>query len=122
MHAQLVFSDDKSTTSQHPILKNHSMRIRMLPFLTRIILFLSQIRKHRTLTELVTDAQEVCDAGVAKAAISVPKKPLTPYFRYFMAKQKKTAAANPDASMTDISKFLAKEYTELSDKKKVTFV
>uniref|UniRef100_X2B108 HMG box domain-containing protein n=1 Tax=Capitella teleta TaxID=283909 RepID=X2B108_CAPTE len=80
----------------------------------------AKIRKYRTLGELVTEAlnapEEISKAGHKHP--DMPKKPLTPYFRYFMDKYKKTAAKNPEASMTDISKFLSVEFKKLSEKKK----
>ncbi len=49
----------------------------------------------------------------------MPKKPLTPYFRFFMEKREKYHAAQPNLSMTDLSKVVAAKFHELSDKKKV---
>ena len=49
----------------------------------------------------------------------MPKKPLTPYFRYFMEKRAKYSQQHPDLSMTEISMVLAQRYRALQDKKKV---
>lgn len=49
----------------------------------------------------------------------MPKKPLTPYFRYFLEKREKYSKDNPDMSMTDLAKLLSKKFQQLPDKKKV---
>lgn len=48
-----------------------------------------------------------------------PKKPLTPYFRFFMEKRAKYAKIHPEMSNLDLTKILSKKYKELPDKKKV---
>lgn len=50
-----------------------------------------------------------------------PKKPLTPYFRFFMEKRAKYAKLHPEMSNLDLTKILSKKYRELPDKKKVGF-
>lgn len=50
----------------------------------------------------------------------MPKKPLTPYFRFFMAKRQKYAAKHPKMGVTDLTKELSKKYADLSEKKKVS--
>lgn len=49
-----------------------------------------------------------------------PKKPLTPYFRFFMEKRAKYAKIHPEMSNLDLTKILSKKYKELPEKKKVT--
>ena len=49
----------------------------------------------------------------------MPKKPLTPYFRYFLEKREKYSKDNPEMSMTDLAKLLSKKFQQLPDKKKV---
>lgn len=49
----------------------------------------------------------------------MPKKPLTPYFRFFMAKRQKYSAKHPKMGVTDLTKELSKKYANLSEKKKV---
>lgn len=49
-----------------------------------------------------------------------PKKPLTPYFRFFMEKRAKYAKLHPEMSNLDLTKILSKKYRELPDKKKVS--
>lgn len=48
-----------------------------------------------------------------------PKKPLTPYFRFFMEKRAKYAKIHPEMSNLDLTKILSKKYKELPEKKKV---
>lgn len=48
-----------------------------------------------------------------------PKKPLTPYFRFFMEKRAKYAKLHPEMSNLDLTKILSKKYRELPDRKKV---
>lgn len=48
-----------------------------------------------------------------------PKKPLTPYFRFFMEKRAKYAKLHPEMSNLDLTKILSKKYRELPEKKKV---
>lgn len=48
-----------------------------------------------------------------------PKKPLTPYFRFFMEKRAKYAKLHPEMSNLDLTKILSKKYKELPEKKKV---
>uniref|UniRef100_A0A672YM61 Upstream binding transcription factor n=1 Tax=Sphaeramia orbicularis TaxID=375764 RepID=A0A672YM61_9TELE len=67
-----------------------------------------EIRKFRTLTELIFDKHP-----------DFPKKPLTPYFRFFMEKRAKYAKLHPEMSNLDLTKILSKKYRELPDKKKV---
>lgn len=49
-----------------------------------------------------------------------PKKPLTPYFRFFMEKRAKYAKLHPEMSNLDLTKILSKKYRELPEKKKVS--
>jgi len=49
----------------------------------------------------------------------MPKKPLTPYFRYFVSKRKRIAAKNPEMGATDLTRELSKKYGALSMKRKV---
>lgn len=48
-----------------------------------------------------------------------PKKPLTPYFRFFMEKRAKYAKLHPEMSNLDLTKILSKKYKELPERKKV---
>lgn len=48
-----------------------------------------------------------------------PKKPLTPYFRFFIEKRAKYAKLHPEMSNLDLTKILSMKYRGLPDKKKV---
>lgn len=50
-----------------------------------------------------------------------PKKPLTPYFRFFMEKRAKYAKLHPEMSNLDLTKILSKKYKELPERKKVSW-
>uniref|UniRef100_A0A8C9XZ15 Upstream binding transcription factor n=1 Tax=Sander lucioperca TaxID=283035 RepID=A0A8C9XZ15_SANLU len=82
-----------------------------------------EIRKFRTLTELIYDAQDYIKNPYKGKKIKkhpdFPKKPLTPYFRFFMEKRAKYAKLHPEMSNLDLTKILSKKYRELPDKKKV---
>lgn len=89
-----------------------------------------QLRRYRTLTDLVIDARDWLKqpwpAGNSTAAGSrrpkhpdLPKKPMTPYFRFYHEKREKYSRENPDLSMTELAKLISKKFQELSDKKKV---
>jgi upstream-binding transcription factor len=49
----------------------------------------------------------------------MPKKPLTPYFRFFMRKRVAYAKKHPDMSVTELTKELSKKYGSLAEHKKV---
>uniref|UniRef100_A0A671QRC0 Nucleolar transcription factor 1-like n=1 Tax=Sinocyclocheilus anshuiensis TaxID=1608454 RepID=A0A671QRC0_9TELE len=51
-----------------------------------------------------------------------PKKPLTPYFRFFMEKRAKYAKLHPEMSNLDLTKILSKKYKELPERKKEKYV
>ncbi|XP_056267068.1 nucleolar transcription factor 1-B-like [Pseudoliparis swirei] len=83
----------------------------------------SEVRKYRTMTELIADAVEFVrnpyKGKKLKTHPDFPKKPLTPYFRFFMEKRAKYAKIHPEMSNLDLTKILSKKYKELPDKKKV---
>ncbi|KAM4598122.1 nucleolar transcription factor 1 isoform 2-T2 [Polymixia lowei] len=85
-----------------------------------------EIRKFRTLTELIFDAQDYIrnpyKGKKLKKHPDFPKKPLTPYFRFFMEKRAKYANLHPEMSNLDLTKILSKKYRELPDKKKKKYV
>ncbi|XP_076853135.1 nucleolar transcription factor 1 isoform X2 [Brachyhypopomus gauderio] len=84
------------------------------------------IRKFRTLTELIFDAQDYVKnpykGKKLKKHPDFPKKPLTPYFRFFMEKRAKYAKLHPEMSNLDLTKILSKKYKELPDRKKEKYV
>ncbi|KAF4092903.1 hypothetical protein AMELA_G00026170 [Ameiurus melas] len=85
-----------------------------------------EIRKFRTLTELIVDAQEYIKnpykGKKLKKHPDFPKKPLTPYFRFFMEKRAKYAKLHPEMSNLDLTKILSKKYKELPERKKEKYV
>ncbi|XP_028841593.1 nucleolar transcription factor 1-like [Denticeps clupeoides] len=85
-----------------------------------------EIRKFRTLTELIVDAQDYIKnpykGKKLKKHPDFPKKPLTPYFRFFMEKRAKYAKLHPEMSNLDLTKILSKKYKELPERKKAKYV
>uniref|UniRef100_A0A3P8RS35 Upstream binding transcription factor, like n=1 Tax=Amphiprion percula TaxID=161767 RepID=A0A3P8RS35_AMPPE len=85
-----------------------------------------EVRKYRTMTELIVDAIEFVKnpykGKKLKTHPDFPKKPLTPYFRFFMEKRAKYAKIHPEMSNLDLTKILSKKYKELPDKKKQKYI
>ncbi|XP_041029730.1 nucleolar transcription factor 1 isoform X6 [Carcharodon carcharias] len=85
-----------------------------------------EVRKFRTLSELIVDAQEHVrnpyKGKKLKKHPDFPKKPLTPYFRFFMEKRAKYAKLHPEMSNLDLTKILSKKYKELPEKKKMKYI
>ncbi|KAI1896408.1 hypothetical protein AGOR_G00094470 [Albula goreensis] len=81
-----------------------------------------EVRKFRTLSELIVDAQDYIKNPYKgknlKKHPDFPKKPLTPYFRFFMEKRAKYAKLHPEMSNLDLTKILSKKYRELPDRKR----
>ncbi|XP_066484165.1 nucleolar transcription factor 1 isoform X2 [Tiliqua scincoides] len=86
----------------------------------------NEVRKFRTLSELITDAEEHVKnpykGKKLKKHPDFPKKPLTPYFRFFMEKRAKYAKLHPEMSNLDLTKILSKKYKELPEKKKMKYI
>ncbi|XP_042328298.1 nucleolar transcription factor 1 [Sceloporus undulatus] len=86
----------------------------------------TEVRKYRTLTELILDAEEHVKnpykGKKLKKHPDFPKKPLTPYFRFFMEKRAKYAKLHPEMSNLDLTKILSKKYKELPEKKKMKYI
>nr|XP_043892217.1 upstream binding transcription factor, like isoform X3 [Solea senegalensis] len=86
----------------------------------------TEVRKYRTMTELIADAIEFVKnpykGKKLKTHPDFPKKPLTPYFRFFMEKRAKYAKIHPEMSNLDLTKILSKKYKELPDKKKQKYI
>ncbi|XP_015217516.1 nucleolar transcription factor 1 isoform X1 [Lepisosteus oculatus] len=84
------------------------------------------IRKFRTLTELINDAQDHVKnpykGKKLKEHPDFPKKPLTPYFRFFTEKRAKYAKLHPEMSNLDLTKVLSIKYRELPDRKKLKYM
>ncbi|KAG9264467.1 nucleolar transcription factor 1 [Astyanax mexicanus] len=85
-----------------------------------------EIRKFRTLTELIVDAKDYIKnpykGKKLKKHPDFPKKPLTPYFRFFMEKRAKYAKLHPEMSNLDLTKILSMKYKELPERKKEKYV
>ncbi|XP_062389068.1 nucleolar transcription factor 1 [Sardina pilchardus] len=85
-----------------------------------------EVRKFRTLTEIIVDAQDCIKnpfkGKKLKKHPDFPKKPLTPYFRFFMEKRAKYAKLHPEMSNLDLTKILSKKYKELPERKKAKYV
>lgn len=85
-----------------------------------------EVRKYRTMTELIADAMEFVKnpykGKKLKTHPDFPKKPLTPYFRFFMEKRAKYAKIHPEMSNLDLTKILSKKYKELPEKKKMKYI
>ncbi|KAG7455364.1 hypothetical protein MATL_G00255930 [Megalops atlanticus] len=86
----------------------------------------TEVRKYRTMTELIIDATEHVKnpykGKKLKTHPDFPKKPLTPYFRFFMEKRAKYAKIHPEMSNLDLTKILSKKYKELPEKKKLKYI
>ena len=50
----------------------------------------------------------------------MPKKPLTPFFRFFNEHRQDYAASHPHLSVTELAKHLSARFKELSQEDKVT--
>ncbi|XP_063741797.1 upstream binding transcription factor, like isoform X2 [Eleginops maclovinus] len=86
----------------------------------------TEVRKYRTMTEIIVDATDFVKnpykGKKLKTHPDFPKKPLTPYFRFFMEKRAKYAKIHPEMSNLDLTKILSKKYKELPDKKKQKYI
>ncbi|XP_040291199.1 nucleolar transcription factor 1 isoform X2 [Bufo bufo] len=86
----------------------------------------TEVRKFRTLSEIIIDAEEHVKnpykGKKLKKHPEFPKKPLTPYFRFFMEKRAKYAKLHPEMSNLDLTKILSKKYKELPEKKKTKYI
>ncbi|XP_075702376.1 nucleolar transcription factor 1-B-like [Rhinoderma darwinii] len=86
----------------------------------------SEVRRYRTLTELLQDAKEhVRDqykGEQMKLNTQFPRKPLTPYFRFFLEEKASYAKLHPEMSNLDICKNLSQKYKELTDSKKAKYI
>nr|XP_025041729.1 nucleolar transcription factor 1 [Pelodiscus sinensis] len=95
----------------------------------------TEVRKFRTLTEVIMDAEEHVKNPYKGKKLKVgnrqergrqmgtiESKPLTPYFRFFMEKRAKYAKLHPEMSNLDLTKILSKKYKELPEKKKMKYI
>ncbi|XP_066442481.1 nucleolar transcription factor 1-B-like [Eleutherodactylus coqui] len=85
-----------------------------------------EVRKFRTLTEIVHDVEEHVKnpykGKKLKKHPEFPKKPLSTYFRFYKEKRAKYAKLHPEMSNLDLTKILSKKYKELPDKKKMKYI
>ncbi|XP_076810928.1 nucleolar transcription factor 1-like [Clavelina lepadiformis] len=84
-----------------------------------------EVRKYRTLTELVIDAKEYLRdpyKGQIKKHPDYPKRPLTPYFRFFMEKRDTFAEKHKDMTNLEVTAELSKRYRALAAKKKEKYL
>jgi len=89
---------------------------------------MSRLRKFRTMTDLVNDARlwvkQPWNSFKSKQKMKhpdQPKKPLTPYFRYFLKKRPKLKKKHPEMSDTDMAKLVSSQFAELSERKKAKY-
>ncbi|KAM9784319.1 nucleolar transcription factor 1-like isoform 2-T6 [Syngnathus typhle] len=101
-----------------------------------------EIRKFRTLTEVILEAQDYIQnpykgkrlklqqqlppsSGSVEKSVKkhpdFPKKPLTPYFRFFMETQPKLEKLHPEMSHEEIRKMLTTKYRALPDQNKTKY-
>ncbi|KAI2667662.1 Nucleolar transcription factor 1 [Labeo rohita] len=82
----------------------------------------TEVRKYRTMTELIVDAIEYVKnpykGKKLKTHPDFPKKPLTPYFRFFMEKRAKYAKIHPEMSNLDLTKILEDHPDLIEERKK----
>ncbi|KAM9221770.1 upstream-binding factor 1-like protein 1 [Dugong dugon] len=84
------------------------------------------LRKSRTLKELVLEAQEhvkkLSKNKKFKKHPDFPKKPLTAYFRFFKDKCSQYSQMHPELSNQELTKVLSKKYKELPEKVKLKYI
>ncbi|KAI0216999.1 Nucleolar transcription factor 1 [Lamellibrachia satsuma] len=87
-----------------------------------------KLRRFRTMTELVQDAAVWVKNPISwtnkrsvKKPPGMPKKPLTPYFRFFIEKRSKVSKEHPELSTTDLARHLSEKYRALPDHKKMKY-
>ncbi|KAI1304124.1 Nucleolar transcription factor 1-B [Halotydeus destructor] len=87
----------------------------------------SNLRKFRNLGEMVKDAKEWAKqpwthfSSIAKKPTrhpDMPRKPLTPFFIFFIEKRQQIADENPGMNVTQLAKVASQKFQKLSDKKK----
>ncbi|XP_075702152.1 nucleolar transcription factor 1-B-like [Rhinoderma darwinii] len=86
----------------------------------------TEVRKFRTLTEVLEDAEELVrypyKGKRLKRHPEFPKKPLAPYFRFFLEEKASYAKLHPEMSNLDLTKILSIKYKELTDSKKAKYI
>ncbi|XP_037696302.1 upstream-binding factor 1-like protein 1 [Choloepus didactylus] len=83
------------------------------------------LRKFRTLTELVLEARELAKnprkSKKDKKHPDFPKKPLTAYFRFFKEKCSEYSQMHPELKKQELTKVLSKKYKELPEQIKLKY-
>ena len=77
------------------------------------------------MSELVNDARDYLKdpyKGQIKKHPDYPKRPLTPYFRFFMEKRDTYATKHKNLSNLQVTAELSAKYRALPDKKKVDYI
>ncbi|XP_025092618.1 nucleolar transcription factor 1-B-like isoform X2 [Pomacea canaliculata] len=80
-----------------------------------------QVRKHRTLPDLLHDAETVVHhphKKKRKRHPDQPAKPLTPYILYIKEHREKVKAKNPGITLPDITRLLSQKWQSLSPRKR----
>ncbi|RWS14231.1 nucleolar transcription factor 1-A-like isoform X2 [Dinothrombium tinctorium] len=90
-------------------------------------LIVDRIRKFRSIHEVLQDALKWNEHpwtshSRKKRHPDLPKKPLTPYLRYFIEKRKKLDEETLKLPPTQVSKLLASQYAKLSEKKRKKYI
>ncbi|XP_004709015.1 upstream-binding factor 1-like protein 1 [Echinops telfairi] len=80
------------------------------------------LRKSRTLTELVLEAQQHAQNPSRKKKVKkhpdLPKQPLTAYFRFYKENHSQYTQIHPELSSVELTKLVAKKYKELPEEVK----
>ncbi|XP_063816007.1 nucleolar transcription factor 1-B-like [Pseudophryne corroboree] len=86
----------------------------------------NRIRRYRTLTELLLDTEEYIKnpykGKKLKYHPDFPKKPLTPYFSFFIENIKQYETMHPELSHAERHKMLSLIFKELPEEKKKNYI
>ncbi|XP_070264861.1 upstream-binding factor 1-like protein 1 [Myotis yumanensis] len=86
----------------------------------------SKIRKYRTLTELVLEAEEHVKNSYKSKKLKkhpdMPKQPLTAYLRFFKEKRLEYSQMHPKLSNKELTKVMSEKYKELPEEMKMKYI
>ncbi|XP_036179885.1 upstream-binding factor 1-like protein 1 [Myotis myotis] len=86
----------------------------------------SKIRKYRTLTELILEAKELVKNSYKSKKLKnhpdMPKKPLTPYLRFFKEKRPLYSQMYPKLKNQELTKVMSEKYKELPEEMKMKYI
>ncbi|XP_059566964.1 upstream-binding factor 1-like protein 1 [Myotis daubentonii] len=86
----------------------------------------SKIRKYRTLTELVLEAKELVKNSYKSKKLKkhpdMPKKPLTPYLRFFKEKRPLYSQMHPKLNNKELTKVMSEKYKALPEEMKLKYI